>query len=109
MALLHHTLHALVYEAPDLPGRWISHCLELDLISQGDGQLHAIEMLAEAIQLVAEENLKNGRPPLDFRSAPADDWLRLRKAEPMKMTRILHISGELPDDVTIAPSLASAR
>ena len=101
--MLQHRLHVVIYPAPDLPGQWLSHCLELDLISQGNTPVHTLDMMAEAIQLCADENVREGRPPLAFRSAPSEIWEMAGTAEEVT-TRILHLSpASLPDDVTLAP------
>ncbi len=58
------TLKTLVYEAPDLPGQWIGHCLDLDIISQAPNPVEAVEMLAESIELLAADNVAAGQPAL---------------------------------------------
>lgn len=86
----------------------MAHCLELDVVTQGNSQEHAVEMLAEAIELVAESNVAAGYPPLAFRSAPPEEWARLEGAESLA-TRILRLKGKaFADDVTIAPSVPRA-
>ncbi len=82
--------------------------MELDLITQGPGQGAALEMLAEAIELTAQENVNRGQFALQFRSAPREDWQRLKGAQKL-VTRIVHLPAEeICDDVTIVPSVASA-
>lgn len=107
MSRLHHTLNVLLYPAVDLPGQWISHCLEIDVISQGNSQEHAFEMMAEAIEIIAKDNVEHGGSPLFFRSAPKEDWDRLRDASPLNVARIvrLDVNGSFPDDVTLEPQL----
>jgi hypothetical protein len=78
--------------------------LELDLISQGNSAPHALDMIAEAIEICAEENVKDGRPPLTFRSAPPEVWELASSAEEEVATRIVHLpQAPVPDDVTLAP------
>ena len=59
--------------APDLPGQWVAHCLDFDVISQGDSLQHAMTMIAEATGMVVVEDLKSHRDPLS-RRAPEDEF-----------------------------------
>jgi len=102
---LRHNFHVLLYPAD---GVWFAHCLELDVLTHGDNPEHAVEMLDDALRVVAYENMRDGRPPFDFRSAPADDWERFRHGEPGSI-HVLHIQGErFEDEVTLAPHVARA-
>lgn len=108
MTRLAHRLHAVIYPAEDLPGQWIAHCLELDVVTQGDSAEDAVAMLDDALRTLAYENLSHGQPPFQFRSAPAEDWERFRRAEPLA-THLLRVEGEpFSDDVTIAPAVERA-
>ena len=60
-------------EAPDVPGTWIGHCLELDVVSQGDSPAHALSMTIEAIGIVLEGDAESGLDPRR-RRAPEEDW-----------------------------------
>ena len=93
-------LHTLIYQAPDVPGQWIAHCLEIDLVTQGNSAPHALEMIAEAIEIVAKDNVARGRPAIEIRPAPAEDWARLAYAEDLA-TRLLHLPKS---QATIVPS-----
>jgi hypothetical protein len=106
--MLHHRLHAVIYPAPDLPGEWVAHCLELDLVTQGTGALHACEMMNEAIRMVAEERIAMGLPPFEFRSAPPEAWQRLETAESIATGHMRFESKPMLEDVTIAPFVARA-
>lgn len=55
--------HFILYPAPDLDGQWIAHCLQRDIITQGNSPSHALVMMAEAIDLIAGQNLIAGRAP----------------------------------------------
>lgn len=106
-AMLKHQLHAVIFRADDLPGQWVAHCLELDIVTQGNSAKHAVEMLDDALRAVAQENMSHGREPFEFRSAPTEDWQRYREGEPLS-THLMRIVGEpFSDDVTIAPALSS--
>ena len=42
--------------------RWIAHCLEFDLMGDGDTQLKALECLSEAISLQIDASLVHNNP-----------------------------------------------
>jgi len=44
----------IVLPATDLPGQWVGHCLDLDLVTQGDSLRDAVESICEAVDLVLE-------------------------------------------------------
>ncbi|MFH1434674.1 MAG: hypothetical protein ABIJ56_03055 [Pseudomonadota bacterium] len=64
----------VIYPAPDLEGQWIAHCLETDIVSQGDSVDHAFEMMIEAVNSIVQYNLGHGRPPLNLTPAPKEVW-----------------------------------
>jgi hypothetical protein len=80
----------LIEEAEDVPGQWISHCLNLDIVSQGNSPEHAYHMIVEAIAITLTDDLTAGRNPFEHSSAPAEYWQRLKemrdkgKAIPLK-------------------------
>lgn len=51
-------------------GRWIAHCLEFDLLGDGDTKQSAMERLHQAIALQIEQSLKHNNPANLF--SPAD-------------------------------------
>ena len=59
--------------AEDVPGEWVGHCLELDVISQGTSLRHAMSMLGEACFMTLSDDVNAGRDPLD-RRAPQSYW-----------------------------------
>ena len=66
-----------VYPATDLPGVWVGHCLDLDLVTQGPSENDALLALREAIDLVYEWDKENGLDPLLCRKpAPQEEWLK---------------------------------
>jgi predicted RNase H-like HicB family nuclease len=67
-------LIVLVMPAEDLPGQWIAHCLNLDLVTQGNSIEHALEMAGEAIQMVVADDLRDGLDPLERPLAPRECW-----------------------------------
>lgn len=58
----------VVRPAPDVPGQWLAHCLEFDVVSQGDSVEQALRMGLEASVMVALEDLNSGRNPLERRA-----------------------------------------
>ncbi|NOU33335.1 MAG: hypothetical protein HOO96_36015 [Polyangiaceae bacterium] len=63
----------MVREAPDLPGQWVAHCLDFDVISQGNSPTHAFQMIAEAANMFALHELNAGREPMGS-AAPDASW-----------------------------------
>ena len=56
----------LIHREPGLEGQWVAHCLNWDLVSQGDSPANAVTMIVEDAK---EELAPNDRPP-----APDDPW-----------------------------------
>ncbi len=56
MPSYHTPLHVVFYYEQD---RWIAHCLQFDLIGDGDTRAEAMENLAEAIRLQVEATLES--------------------------------------------------
>jgi hypothetical protein len=67
----------LVHPAEDLPGAWVAHALDFDVISQGESAEHAMMMVVEAVGMVLEEDFADGCDPY-ARRAPAPFWERLQ-------------------------------
>jgi predicted RNase H-like HicB family nuclease len=67
-------LSILIREAEDLPGCWVAHCLDWDVVTQGESPLAAAESIAEALALVAQTDIADGLDPDERRSAPAEAW-----------------------------------
>jgi hypothetical protein len=67
-------LRVVIYPAPDIKGQWIAHCLETDIVTQGDSADHAYEMIVEAVKDIARFNLDHGRLPFKFTPAPKEVW-----------------------------------
>jgi predicted RNase H-like HicB family nuclease len=68
------TLHVLVTPAEDIPGQWVAHCLNLDVVTAGESIEHALEMAREAVLEVVADDLKHDLNPLDRASAPTECW-----------------------------------
>jgi hypothetical protein len=67
-------LTVLVTPAQDLPGQWVAHCLNIDIVTQGDSIQHALAMAREAVLMVVRDDLIRGRDPLQRRPAPEECW-----------------------------------
>lgn len=51
---------------------WIAHCLEFDLVGDGDTREAALQSLAEAIGLQLEASVEHDNPRNLFRPAPGE-------------------------------------
>ena len=69
----------LICPATDLPGQWVSHCLNWDLVSQGNSPSHAAQMVAEAIGLAMHDDAADDLDPDERRPAPAEFWTRFHR------------------------------
>jgi predicted RNase H-like HicB family nuclease len=49
----------------EISGQWVSHCLNFDVVSQGDSPEHAYQMALEATELVVLDDLAHGLNPFD--------------------------------------------
>lgn len=70
-------MSVLVSRAPDLPGQWIAHCLDLDLVTQGTSIEDALRMAKEMIHLTVEDDVERGLDPFERPMAPDEDWDRM--------------------------------
>lgn len=66
--------HFVAYPAEDLPGQWVAHCLDFDVMSQGDSLRHSLAMLSEALTIVVHESDLSRH-----KRAPEEDWEEFRK------------------------------
>jgi len=72
--------------APNVPGDWLAHCLELDLMSQGSDALQAIELLKQSIAMLVGE--AESLPPFEIRDPPAEAWQTFSSAPVFGQIRI---------------------
>lgn len=65
-----HVYSAWLIASPsrDVAGQWVGHCLELDVVSQGNSLQHVLAMVGEACAMVAVHDLSNGKDPLARRA-----------------------------------------
>jgi len=64
----------LVRREAGLEDQWVAHCLNWDLVSQGDSPAHAIQMVHEAIHIAIAEDVSDGFDPSERHSAPKALW-----------------------------------
>ncbi len=67
------TLTLVLKPSEDIPGRWVSHCLDMDVVSEGDKLSEAMGMISEAAGMTLTDDLNGGRNPL-ARRAPKEFW-----------------------------------
>lgn len=58
---------------------WVSHFLELDIISQGSTPLLAMQMLVEAVIVAVTDDLEEGLNPADRGKAPQEQFDKVLK------------------------------
>jgi hypothetical protein len=68
-----HTLWFIGRPSDDVPGDWEAHCLEFDLVAQGEKLLEALELAIEAAGIHIRESLRDQRNPYSAR-APKKFW-----------------------------------
>lgn len=83
----------VVEPAEDMPGTWVSHCLNFDVVSYGDSVVDAVVSVCEAVEDVVIDDLSNGLDPLQRGSTtPSGCWERLKKiveaGKPVKMSEV---------------------
>jgi predicted RNase H-like HicB family nuclease len=94
----------LVSPARDVAGQWVAHCLNWDVVSQGDSPSHAISMLVEAVEMVIEADDEDDFDSELRPAAPEECWT--------VFSRIQHhgkrMSPTMPLELPEAPALAYA-
>lgn len=84
------------WPAPDLPGQWIAHCLDFDVVTQGNSLPHTMTMAHEAITMTICDDLDEGRDPAE-RRAPQEFWNELYKGVGSSTPRPLSEVADDPD------------
>ena len=78
-----------VRPADDVAGQWVAHCLEFDVVTQGNSLAHALEMVVEAVSMVVADDLDAGRDPLARRAPPPcwdEMWTFIRGRTPRMLS-----------------------
>ena len=73
-------------------GRYTAHCLQFDLVTEGNTIKEAEEMIIDAIFEYVTFATENNLIHEMFRPAPKDEWQKLSTSKPMK-----HITFEYTD------------
>ena len=71
------TLSVLACKSKQVDGQWVGHCLDLDLVTQGNSAHHVLDMVLDALAMVIEDDLAHGRDTFDGSSwdpAPTKYW-----------------------------------
>jgi predicted RNase H-like HicB family nuclease len=93
LKLADHMAWVVVTPADGVPGEWLAHCLDLNVMSQGRSLSHALEMLSEAVGLVLDEDCTAHQNPFD-RKAPQEDWDAF--AEHMRTAELTSLEQLIP-------------
>lgn len=70
-------LWVLVTRSKELPDQWVAHCLDLDVVTQGNSIEHAFEMSVEAVQMLIDDDIEHGLNPFTRSPAPEEEWAPL--------------------------------
>ncbi|MEZ4432843.1 MAG: hypothetical protein R3F65_10545 [bacterium] len=74
-----HGFKLLVEPASDVPGSWLAHILDIDVVTYGGGFREAMDLGLEAAALVVSDDLANGLNPLDRARAPIEVYRRVAR------------------------------
>lgn len=88
----------VVEPAEDIPGLWVSHCLDFDVVAQGESAQQAIEAVSEAVAMTVLDDVTHGLDPNE-RRAPPEYWEQL--AHVLKHGQQVKLS-EVTGKVTLA-------
>lgn len=69
-------LCTVIFVDPDGGDQWIAHCLDLDLVTQGNSPSHAIDMIREASLMIISDDIEHGDDPFARRSTDEAEWAR---------------------------------
>lgn len=67
-------IFSVIVTPSEVKGQWVAHCLNIDLVTQGDSVQHAFAMALESVRTVVADDLKQGLDPLDRKEAPEECW-----------------------------------
>ena len=65
-----------ISRAESVPGEWIAHCLDFDIVTQGSSPQQALAMAREAVEMCIADDLNSGLNPFERRADP-EDWAPL--------------------------------
>lgn len=64
----------LIYSSKQVRGAWIGHCLDYDIVTQGDNPWHTFELMYEAMNTCIVDDFKQRFDPGGRRPAPLKYW-----------------------------------
>lgn len=73
---------------------WIAHCLEFDLLEEGEDKVEAVFNLLQVILSELMECLHDGVSP--FHPAPAEFWSKWMEAKPFSLRQELEKRESIP-------------
>jgi predicted RNase H-like HicB family nuclease len=74
--------------------RWVAHCLEFDLMGDGDSREQALAHLTEAITLQVDASLQNRNPENLFKPADSRLFLMFAAAKDVSLGKLhLELNG----------------
>lgn len=78
---------------------WVAHCLEMDLVEEGETKIEAIQNLLQVVIYELEECMQDGLNP--FHVAPEAYWSQWLKAKPFYLTNELKKESQIPPHFVI--------
>jgi len=90
------TLTFLIYPCESTPGKYVAHCLELDLVAVESNRPRAVELLKELVEDLIEAAVADGTLEKIFKPAPDEYWKALAHAssyDPPERVRKRHIKA----------------
>jgi len=90
------TFTFLIYPCESTPGKYVAHCLELDVLAVQANRPRAVELLKELIEDLIEAAIADGTLDRIFKPAPEEYWQVLAHSspyEPPERVRKRHIKA----------------
>ena len=70
-------VHVIIYQEEDY---YVAHCLEFDLVAQGNSREESFQNLLDAVELQTQYALETGNPENLIQPAPPEFWRMLFKS-----------------------------
>jgi hypothetical protein len=90
-------LKVLLFKDDSIEDLWISHCLDVDLVSQGSSLEESLDSLREAVLMIFSDDLENNIDPLKRESAPQECWDKfghvMQVGQPFRPEESSHVSS----------------
>jgi predicted RNase H-like HicB family nuclease len=75
------SLNFLLYPCEECSGKFVAHCLEMDIVAVGDTKDQAISLLKELVEDAFAAAEKDGTQGKLFTPAPGEFWQRFASAK----------------------------